>query len=54
MSKSINPIDYSINHPAVKGIIADLKTMVEKFHFEFTKLRDIIQELAKRLDENKI
>jgi len=54
MSKSINSIDYSINHPAVNGIIADLKMVVEKFHFEFTKLREIIQELAKRLDENKI
>ena len=54
MSKSINPIDYSINHPAVNGIIEDLKMLVEKFHFEFTKLRDILQELAKRLDENKI
>ncbi|HZL22143.1 MAG TPA: hypothetical protein VFC05_02385 [Nitrososphaeraceae archaeon] len=54
MSKSINSIDYSINHPAVNGIIADLKIMVEKFHLEFTKLREIIQELAKRLDENKI
>jgi len=54
MSKSINSIDYSINHPAVNGIIADLKMVVEKFHLEFTKMREIIQELAKRLDENKI
>ena len=55
MSKSINSsIDYSINHPAVNGIIADLKMLVEELHFQFTKLRDIIQELAKRLDENKI
>jgi hypothetical protein len=54
MSKSINSIDYSINHPAVNGIIADLKMVVEKFHLEFTKLKEIIQELAKRLDENKI
>ena len=54
MSKSINPIDYPINHPSVNGIIADLKIVVEKFHLEFTKLREIIQELAKRLDENKI
>jgi hypothetical protein len=43
-----------INHPAVNGIIADLKMVVENFHLEFTKLREIIQELAKRLDENKI
>src|SRR5688572_24307449 len=54
MSKSINPIDYSINHPAVNGIIVDLKMLVEELHFKYTKLRDIIQELAKRLDENKI
>jgi hypothetical protein len=54
MNKSINPMDYSINHPAVNGILVDLKMVVEKFHFEFTKLREIIQELAKRLDENKI
>jgi len=54
MSKSTNSLDYSINHPAVNGIITDLKMVVEKFHFEYTKLRDIIQELAKRLDENKI
>jgi hypothetical protein len=54
MSKSTNSIDYRINHPYVNGIIADLKIMVEKFHLEFTKLREIIQELAKRLDENKI
>ena len=54
MSKSINSMNYSINHPALNGIIADLKILVEKFHFEFTKLREIIQELAKRLDENEI
>jgi hypothetical protein len=54
MSKSINSIDYSINHPAVNGIIADLKMVVENLHLECTKLREIIQELAKRLDENKI
>jgi hypothetical protein len=54
MSKSIYSIDYSINHPAVNGIIVDLKMLIEKFHLEFTKLREIIQELAKRLDENKI
>jgi hypothetical protein len=54
MSKPTNSIDYFINHPSVKGIIADLKILVENLHLEFTKLRDIIQELARRLDENKI
>jgi len=54
MSKSINSIDYCINHPSVNGIIADLKMLVENLHLEFTKLREIIQELARRLDENKI
>ena len=53
MSKSINPIDYCINHPTVNGIIADLKMMVESLHLKFTKLREIIQELARRLDENR-
>jgi hypothetical protein len=46
--------DDCINHPSVNGIIADLKMLVENLHLEFTKLREIIQELAKRLDENKI
>ena len=54
MSKFINSIDYPINHPSVNGIIADLKMMVEKFHLEFTKLREIILELARRLDEEQI
>jgi hypothetical protein len=54
MNKSTNPIDYSINHPSVNGIIADLKMLVENLHLEFTKLREIIQELAKRLDEEQI
>jgi len=54
MSKSTNPIDYSINHPSVNGIIADLKMMVEELHFEFMKLREIIIELARRLDEEQI
>jgi len=52
MTQNIN--NDCINHPAVNGIIADLKIVVENFHLECTKLRDIIQELAKRLDENKI
>ena len=54
MSKSTNPIDYCINHPSVNGIIADLKMMVENLHLKFTKLREIIQELARRLDEEQI
>jgi hypothetical protein len=54
MNKSTNPIDYCINHPSVNGIIADLKMLVENLHLEFTKLREIIPELARRLDENKI
>jgi hypothetical protein len=54
MSKSTNSLDYCTNHPSINGIIADLKIVVENFHLECTKLRDIIQELAKRLDENKI
>ena len=54
MSKSINPIDYCINHPSVNGIIADLKMMVEELHLKFTTLREIIQELARRLDEEQI
>ena len=54
MSKSINPIDYCINHPSVNGIIADLKMMVENLHLKFTTLREIIQELARRLDEEQI
>ena len=53
MSKSINPIDYCINHPSVNGIIADLKMMVEKLHLEFTKLREIIQELAEDWMRNR-
>jgi hypothetical protein len=54
MSKSINSIDYSINHPTVNGIIADLKIVVEELHLKFTTLREIIQELARRLDEEQI
>lgn len=54
MNKSTNPIDYCINHPSVNGIIADLKILVETLHLEFTKLREIIQELARRLDEEQI
>jgi hypothetical protein len=47
-------IDYCINHPSVNGIIADLKMIVEELHLKFTTLREIIQELARRLDENNI
>ncbi len=54
MSKSTNSIDYRINHPSVNGIIADLKMMVEILSLKFTKLREIIQELARRLDEEQI
>ena len=54
MSKSTNSIDYRINHPSVNGIIADLKMMVEILSLNLTKLREIIQELAKRLDEEQI
>jgi hypothetical protein len=54
MSKSTNSMDYRINHPSVNGIITDLKMLVEKFHLEFTKLREIIQELARKLDEEQI
>ena len=54
MTPSININNSCINHSSVNGIIADLKTQIENFHFEFTKLKEIIQELARRLDENKI
>jgi hypothetical protein len=54
MSKSTSSIDYCINHPSVNGIIADLKMMVEILSLNFTKLREIIQELANRLDEEQI
>ena len=54
MSKSTNSIDYPINHPSVNGIIADLKMMVEMLSLKFTKLREIVQELARRLDEEQI
>jgi hypothetical protein len=54
MSKTTNSIDYCINHSSVNGIIADLKMMVEILDSNFTKLKEIIQELARRLDENKI
>jgi hypothetical protein len=46
--------DDCINHPSVNGIIADLKMLVENLHLEFTKLREIIQELARILDEEQI
>jgi hypothetical protein len=35
-------------------VLAELKMLVENLHLKFIKLREIIQELAKRLDENKI
>jgi hypothetical protein len=55
MNKSTNSsIDYCINHPSVKGIITDLKMMIENIYLKFTTVKEIIQELAKRLDENKI
>lgn len=53
-SKSTNSIDCCINHPSVNGLISDLKMMIEILHSKFTKLREIIQELARRLDEDKI
>ena len=52
MTQNIN--NDCINHSSVNGIIADLKMLVENLNLEFNKLREIIQELAKRLDENKI
>ena len=54
MNKSTSSIDYCLNHTSVKGIIGDLKEMVEILDSNFTKLREIIQELARRLDENKL
>ncbi|HET9806798.1 MAG TPA: hypothetical protein VFP49_07805 [Nitrososphaeraceae archaeon] len=54
MSKSTNSLDYPINHPSVNGIIADLKIMVEILNINFTKLRQIINELARILDEKQI
>ena len=54
MNKSTNSIDYCINHPSVNGIIADLKMMVENLDLKFTKLREIIQELAEDWMRNKI
>ena len=54
MSKPTNSIDYCINHPSVNGIIADLKILVENLHLKFMTLREIILELARRLDENKL
>jgi hypothetical protein len=54
MSKSPNSMDYRINHPSVNGIITDLKMMIENLHLKFTKLGEIIQELARRLDEEQI
>ena len=47
-------IDYCINHPSVNGIITDLKIMIENLHLKFTTLREIILELARRLDEEQI
>src|SRR5215217_6210055 len=52
MTQNIN--NDCINHPSVKGIITDLKMMIENLYLKFTTLREIIQELAKRFDENKI
>ena len=55
MNKSTySSIDYCINHPSVKGIITDLKMMIENLYLKFTTLREIIQELARKLDEEQI
>ena len=54
MTQILNINNYCINHPSVNGIITDLKMLVEKLHLKFTKLREIIQELARRLDEEQI
>ncbi len=55
MNKATNlSIDYCINHPSINGIITDLKIMIENLHLKFTTLREIILELARRLDEEQI
>jgi hypothetical protein len=54
MSKSIDSLDNYKNHPLIKEIIENLRKIVEDLHLTFTKLREIIQELAKRLNEGQI
>ena len=54
MTQILNINNYCINHPSVNGIITDLKMLVEELHLKFTTLREIIQELARKLDEEQI
>jgi hypothetical protein len=37
----------------IKGIIADLRSVIDQLSLNFTSMSDLIQELARRLDESK-
>jgi hypothetical protein len=51
MSKSLNEI---CNDPNFKGIIIDLKNLIDDCKYYFEKSKDLILELANRLNEEKL
>lgn len=54
MNKEIQKIEGYRKYPSIHGIIVDLRAVVDSLDDKFKKFQDIILELAKRLDEDKI
>ena len=38
----------------IKGIVTDLKLVIDQLDNNFSKAKDLIHELARRLDESKL
>jgi hypothetical protein len=53
-TENTNPdISLSSDGKIIDGIIADLKISIDQLHNSFNKAKDLILELARRLDETK-
>ena len=47
-------LEYCNNNPNTKGLIVDLKTVIDELGYSYTNFKDIIKELARRLYEDNI
>jgi hypothetical protein len=54
MDKEIQKVEDFKKYPSIHGIIVDLRIVVDDLNDRFKKFQEIILELARRLDEEKI
>jgi hypothetical protein len=54
MDKEIQKVEDFKKYPSIHGIIVDLRIIVDDLNDRFKKFQEIILELARRLDEEKI